>query len=80
MTYLKTLGILSPNQVADEGWREERRGGERHRKRSTNHLSSDISLGVTNIIAIGVVTHLSKTAKSQEAQGPCLVHFTFLLY
>ena len=32
----------------DEGWREERRGRERHRKRSTNHLSSDVSLGVTD--------------------------------
>ena len=80
MTYLKTLGILCPNQVADQGWRVERRGGERHRKRSTNHLSSNISLGVKHIIATGVVTHLSKTSKFQEGQGPCLIHFPFLLY
>jgi hypothetical protein len=78
MTYLKALGILSSNQVVDEGWREKKRGGERHRKRSTNHLY--ISLGVTDIIARGVVTHLSKTSKYQEAQGPCLIHFHFLLY
>jgi hypothetical protein len=41
----------------------EKWGGERHKKGAPIHLSSDISLGVIYIIAIGVVTHLTNIAK-----------------
>ena len=44
-----------------------KQGGERYKKGAPIYLSSDIILGVTDIIAIEVVTHLTNTAKHQRS-------------
>jgi len=67
MTFLKTPGILYVNQVVGKGWRGRKAGRGKTRKGAPIYLSSNISLGVIDIIATEVVTHLANTAKDQRS-------------